>query len=85
MTPMRAASRLVEHSLTSMCVHSACLAPWITFEEWTRNDGCCDPCAAMRPSDFNRTVRSNDIVQQEAVREADARWEQATAAEAPLS
>jgi hypothetical protein len=57
----------------SKCVRAACSNPEITYAEWDRNDGACDACADMRPSEYFSS-RSNDEFQQKATIEADAKW-----------
>jgi hypothetical protein len=58
----------------SLCVRSGCSNPQIPYEEWHRNDGACDACAALRPSAFY-SLRSHDREQE--IEAADRRWRNA--------
>lgn len=62
----------------SLCIRVGCPVPRITFEEWDRNDGCCDACADLKPSLYF-SFRSNDYIQQGAIDAADERWQAAQA------
>lgn len=66
-------STVATDKLKSMCCRGGCPKPWITYEEWCRNDGACDPCAELRPSQYF-TSMSHDESEMVKLRNADRRW-----------